>query len=157
MRALGKLVRTTALAVRMYFTTLVTTVGSSFVGAVFGVYVTGPPQGLAAPIVAAVVILLVLGLMGYALLAPGVSDEELRLRQQAAAFGRHLKEYKDGLPSDEAELADLRKATRALRLRVADNLTESEHNLRAAERRTRQLTLHLEDIRQFEERLKERG
>lgn len=157
MRALGKLVRTTALAVRMYFTTLVTTVGSGFVGAVFGAYVTGPPQGLAALIVAAVAILLVLGLMVYALLVPGVSDEELRLRQQAAAFGRHLKEYKDGLPSDEAELADLRKATRALRVCVADNLTESEHNLRAAERRTRQLTLHLEDIRQFEERLKERG
>src|SRR5699024_11561301 len=115
------------------------------------------PQGLAALIVVAVAILLVLGLMGYVLLVPGVSDEELRLRQQAAAFGRHLKEYKDGLPSDEAELADLRKATRALRVRVADNLTESEHNLRAAERRTRQLTLHLEDIRQFEERLKERG
>lgn len=157
MRALRKLVHTTALAVRMYFTTLVATVGSGFVGAVFGAYVTGPLQGPAALIVAVVAILLVLGLMAYALLVPGASDEELRLRQQAAAFGRHLKEYKDGLPSDEAELADLRKATRALRDRVADNLTESEHNLRAAERRTRQLTLHLEDIRQFEERLKERG
>lgn len=157
MRALGKTVRTTVLAVRMYFSTLVSTVGSGFVGAVFGAYVAGPPRGPAALIVAAVAILLVLILMVYTVLVSGVSDEELRLRQQSAAFGRHLKEYKDGLPSDEAELADLRKATRALRLRVADNLTESEHNLREAKRRTRQLTLHLKEIRQFEERLKERG
>lgn len=154
MRKFGDWIAGFGLAVRLYFMMLVSTVGSAFVGAVFGAGAAADTSRGAVIGVSVVAILLVLGIIAKVVMSTGVSDDEIMLRRMAVEFARHRRSFARAAPKS-VEVEDAQKATRLYRRRVREELLEAREALKAANRRVSALERHLADIRSFERDLEE--
>lgn len=143
-------------AIRMGSTTIISLVVSGAIGVLIGSTVGWPLTDLDAilPILFVAATVIVLGVLAACLnSAVGVSEDELRLRMQAAAFLRQSARIREKGVGDEFEVEDILMATRAYRRRVDGEWAEAEHNLRQAKRIHRLWSRHRDAITEFEVQL----